>query len=93
MRHVPNNVSELSDYIGFLVLACPDRFPPDRELDLEGAFLLLQSSLCNLRERLGALKYESLRRTGEVAEELFERGDSREGRFLLQAMGTILKRK
>jgi len=88
-------LSDLSDLLGFMVLACPDRFPKvgaygeDNAANLEVAFERLRAGLTLLDGRLGPEMRRDVDSLAERAYEAYRRGDRKAGAHLLQDVEDI----
>jgi hypothetical protein len=92
MRFVPRRISEVRDFLGFMVMTCPDDFPPEGNLDLDSAFATLIDGLDAVRAPLGEQRHFDLTRMAEKAKSLYEAGDEDGGSFTLQDMKKRLAR-
>jgi hypothetical protein len=98
--YVPKSLSELYDFLGFMMLASPtfkDRTGFLRHQNLDNAFLSLNESLLALRDKLGEERYATLSGISAKMRPLFEAdpddvtGDTRRGQKLIREMEEILK--
>jgi hypothetical protein len=98
--YVPQNVSELLDYLVNMMHKSPtfkDRtgYLPGQNIDT--AFIMLNEGLLVIRKKLGEERYATLRAMSDRMRTLFEsdpddtNGDARAGRKLILEMADILK--
>jgi hypothetical protein len=90
VRYVPRRISEVRDFLGFMVMTCPDDFPPEGNLDLDSAFATLVDGLEAVRGPLGEQRHRDLVRMAGEAKALYEAGDEDGGSFTLQDMKKML---
>ena len=88
-------LSDLSDLLGFMVLACPDRFPKvgaygdDSAANLDIAFGRLREGMALLDKRLPLRERQEVDRLVDSAFEAYQRGDRKAGAHLLQDVEDI----
>jgi hypothetical protein len=79
-------VRELADYLAFLVLYAPDEFPAWRKLNLEKAFLQLESDVRACASELGTTRFSEAERLIQTSLEAYRAGDSIQGAHALQGI-------
>lgn len=98
--YIPQDVGELLDLLGYMMLASPTfkddtGYFPERNIDT--AFYALNEGLVVIRKKLGAERYAALTALSDKMRALFEAdpndsaGNARAGRTLIQEMRDILK--
>ena len=87
-RYVPSRVSEVIDFLGYLVLRAPDNFPDGETLDDE--YALLHESLETVRKRIGEDRFNRLTEMAQQSKQLFVDGVDREGRAVLNGMIEVI---
>ncbi len=90
--HWVDSADELRDFVAYVVLYAPDRFPfrdfltSEEQLDLEKAFQELRRGLSFLKRRVpDGNRFASLSRLLEDSLEAYRKGDAVKGAHLLQA--------
>ncbi len=90
--HRHKNVSELKDFLMFMVLSAPDNFPEWRNLDLGKAFERLNEGLDNCAAEIGdAEKLQRIRQMVADSHKAYLKGDLIKGAHLLQDVAQLLK--
>jgi hypothetical protein len=88
-------LSNLSDMLGFMVLACPDRFPKvgrygeDQEKNLDAAFANLREGLPLLDKKLASGQRSRVNELVEEAFAAYKIGERKRGAHLLQDIENI----
>ena len=90
MIFIPSRISEIVDFLGYMMLYAPHDFEPEDRMDLALAFATVRAGLDKVRGRLGEERYPALIRMGEEAKALYEAGDERGGVLKLQDMQELL---
>lgn len=90
MEALCKNISEIDDYIAFLVLYAPDSFPAWRGLGLESAFQKLINSIEACAPEMGQEKAVKAREKCEEALAAYMSGDDTAGAHLLQDATNLL---
>jgi len=93
MRFVPSRVSEIVDYLSYLVVYYPNDFPSEDGVDAGSAVATLEEGLLKTRAALGEVAYGELLRMSAEAKRLYDQGDRRAGAFMFQDMQALLRRK
>ena len=79
------NLSELKDYIAFIVLYAPDTFPERRNLDLDSAFQQLFADISNLESKFKSNEtFNSAMEMAHQSQKLYEAGNAIKGAHVLQ---------
>jgi hypothetical protein len=91
MRYVPASIREVNDYLGYMVLSCPDYFDPEEDMTCERAFEDLLEGLALARKKLGEERFVALVGMANEAKDLYANGDERAGGFKLQDMKAYLR--
>jgi hypothetical protein len=85
------NLSQVRDYLAFLVLYAPDEFPTSRQLTLKQAFDDLSESLERCEGELSETQAKVVASTVQSARHAYETGDSVKGAHLLQDLMQFIK--
>ncbi len=84
-------IGELDDFLAFVVLYGPDRFPPQREMNIEKAFAQINAGINNSAgEIASAAKVDELKALSRRAEDKFGSGRVVQAAHLLQEMSELL---
>lgn len=85
------NIGELDDFIAFVVLYGPDRFPAVRNMDMEKAFQEIAAGIENSSSEINDVdKLQKLRSLSDEAEALYSSGADVQGAHKLQKLAEVL---
>lgn len=88
------NIGELDDFIAFVVLYGPDRFPAVRQMDMNKAFTEISAGIENSSlEIKDDVKIQKLRELCQKADEFYSSGDDVKGAHMLQELAEVLTSK
>ncbi len=87
-RYVPSSVSEIIDFLRYMVLRAPDNFPEGETLDKE--YDLLFECLGIVRKRIGEARYDKLIDMAQRSKQLFVDGNNRAARTMLANMEKVV---
>ena len=94
MKDWCNNIGELDDFLAFVLLKAPDRFPAHRNMDLAKAFQEINSGIKNCAPKINdsdkVTKMESLSKESESA---YMAGNDVKGAHLIQELAEVLTSK
>ena len=86
------NLDEIDDFLGFMVVYCPNRFLPRHKMTLESAFEVLFASLTKCFAQMPSEQAAAnARETAERSLAAYRRGDPAAGAELLQQVEKIIK--
>jgi hypothetical protein len=91
VTYVPSRIGEIQDFLGYMVLTCPDFFEPEENMDCERAFAVLLEGLDLVRKGIGEVRFGRLVEMANEARDLYASGDERAGCFRLQDMKDYLR--
>jgi len=87
-----NSIDELDDFIAFVVLYAPNHFLTRHNMDLERAFVEIDSALQNCAGQIGSeRKVSELARMSKDAKTFYERTEVIKGAHMLQDMAVLIK--
>lgn len=85
------SIGELDDFIAFVVLYGPDRFPAVRQMDMIKAFKEITAGIENSSSEIkDEIKVQKLRDLCKQADELYSSGDDVKGAHKLQELAEVL---
>jgi hypothetical protein len=88
-----NSISELDDFIAFVVLYAPDQFLARHNMDLKKAFMEINTGLDRCSNQIDSKqKLEELKKIVSDSEAAYMRNDVVKGAHLLQDMVEMMKR-
>ncbi len=87
-RYVPSSVSEIKDFLGYMVLSAPDNFPEGETLDEE--YDLMFECLGIVRKRIGEARYDQLIDMAQRSKQLFVDGNDLAARAMLANMKEVV---
>lgn len=85
------SVSELDNFLAFVLLYGPDRFPPQRDMNIKKAFLEINAGINYCADEIdSAKKIEKLKTLSKKSEDNFKTGNEVEAAHMIQEMSELL---
>lgn len=85
------NISELKDFLAFVVLYGPDDFPSWREMDMNKAFIQIKSSLETSKDEIQSVDvFNTVTAMLVESQKSYAIGDAVKGAHLLQDVTSLL---